>query len=457
MLFHTWIFAVFFAITYSVFLAIRNTRVWPHWLLLASYVFYGWWNPLYLLLILYSTALDYVVGLRLMKSARRKTWLAFSIVNGLFLLGFFKYGSFVAENVNVLLAWLGLPLTVPKADILLPVGISFYTFQSMSYAIDVYRRQIDAERNFVRFALYVAFFSQLVAGPIERATHLLPQIRAMRAVRPENIATGLSFVVAGLFKKMALADFLSLYVDSVYRAPMQFDSLSLILATYAFAWQIYFDFSGYSDMARGLAKMMGFDLVVNFRNPYLATSLGDFWRRWHISLSTWFRDYVYIPMGGNRKGVPRTYLNVFLTMLICGVWHGANWTFVVWGLLHAAGQAVTRRWEAAPFYERIPRIVRQALVFHFVCLGWVFFRAGSLEQALLILKRIVSTPLHDPRFPIVALALCAAVWLHQWISESRLSGVLQLRVVRMGAVLFALLYLIFFARSGNAPFIYFQF
>ena len=263
--------------------------------------------------------------------------------------------------------------------------------------------------------------------------------------------------MAGLFKKMALADFLSLYVDSVYRAPMQFDSLSLILATYAFAWQIYFDFSGYSDMARGLAKMMGFDLVVNFRNPYLATSLGDFWRRWHISLSTWFRDYVYIPMGGNRKGVPRTYLNVFLTMLICGVWHGANWTFVVWGLLHAAGQAVTRRWEAAPFYERIPRIVRQALVFHFVCLGWVFFRAGSLEQALLILKRIVSTPLHDPRFPIVALALCAAVWLHQWISESRLSGVLQLRVVRMGAVLFALLYLIFFARSGNAPFIYFQF
>ncbi|NLX04996.1 MAG: MBOAT family protein [Phycisphaerae bacterium] len=486
MLFHTWIFGLFFAFVYAVYLPLRRTRFWVHWLLAASYVFYGWWNPLYLLLIVYSTTLDYTVGRVLSFTRYRRIWLLFSVANNLFLLGFFKYGGFVAENLNLLLAKLDIAYALPKPDYLLPVGISFYVFQSMSYTIDRYRGEVPVEKNYVRFAAFVSLFPQLVAGPIERANHLLPQLASLPVIKPHYLSEGLSLFVVGLFKKLALADFLAMYVDPIYTAPQNFDTLSLVAATFAFAWQIYFDFSGYTDMARGVAKTMGIDLMLNFNNPYLADGLGDFWRRWHISLSTWFKDYVYIPLGGNRHGTFSTYKNMFLTMVISGVWHGAAWTFVIWGALHGLGRFLTRELERTTWYElRVPRLAKQLGVFVFVCFTWVFFRAASIDQALYIVGRIfkpvveifaclgqgrpglmdvfhlgdlyLDDALGDPRFPLVALLFCAGIWFYQFLFESRLRPVLESRVVRMAGMLLMLLWLMFFTTTAIRPFIYFQF
>ncbi|MCW3052252.1 MAG: Membrane-bound O-acyltransferase family protein, partial [Chthonomonadales bacterium] len=267
--------------------------------------------------------------------ANRRIWLLISLVNNLALLLFFKYARFVIENLNALLHTAGGSFHLPDPSALmpyhfpyvLPVGISFFTFQSMSYTIDFYLGRVERERNFLRFATFVCFFPQLMAGPIERAKQMLPQLRKAPEFRLQNLTDGLSLFLVGLFKKLALADYLARYVERVYDNPERFGAPALILATCAFAWQIFFDFSGYTDMARGVAKMMGFDLVLNFNNPYLATGLGDFWARWHISLSTWFRDYVYIPLGGSRRGKLCTYRNLLLTFLISGIWHGANWTF----------------------------------------------------------------------------------------------------------------------------------
>ncbi|MCH7688247.1 MAG: MBOAT family protein, partial [Planctomycetes bacterium] len=316
MLFHTWPFLLFFVVAYTVYLALRKTQYWLHWLLAASYFFYGWWNPLYLLLIVYSTALDYGVVNAMDRGRRKKLWLWISIANNLALLGFFKYAGFVTDNINALLTQFDLPYYVPAPGVLLPVGISFYTFQSMSYTIDFYRGQIEREKSFVRFAAFVSLFPQLVAGPIERARQLLPQLHRFPKITTQDVTDGMSLFVVGLFKKVALADYLGMYVDPIYATPDRYGSPALMLATFAFAWQIYFDFSGYTDMARGVARAMGIRLMLNFNNPYLATSLGDFWSRWHISLSTWFRDYVYIPLGGNRIGGLMTYRNLLLTMVI---------------------------------------------------------------------------------------------------------------------------------------------
>ena len=460
MFFHTWKFAVFMAVTFAGYLLIKRTKFWTHWLLAASYVFYGCWNPLYLLLILYSTALDYFVGLAISRSKRRKgLWLVVSVVNNLLLLGFFKYGVFVTENLNLLLTHFNLPAIIPAPGVLLPVGISFYTFQSMSYSIDLYRGKIGVERNFFRFAAFVALFPQLVAGPIERAKNLLPQLQGdSPRLTTANITQGLSLFAVGLFKKLAIADFLALYVDRVYGAPGNYEGVALLVATYAFAWQIYFDFSGYTDMARGCAKAMGIDLMVNFNNPYMATGLGDFWRRWHISLSTWFSDYVYIPLGGSRRGTINTYKNMILTMLICGLWHGAAWTFLIWGAVHAIGRCLTRRLEAARFYQqRVPTIVKRFWTFHFICFAWVFFRASSFSDAMIVLKKIGSGVLGDPKFPAVIILLCGAVWLYQWIAESRFRKALHLSVVRVGLMFAMIMYLLLFTTAGYEKFIYFQF
>ncbi|HDY65637.1 MAG TPA: MBOAT family protein [Phycisphaerae bacterium] len=458
MLFYTWPFFIFFLVVYLVYLPLRKTRFYLPWLLVSSYFFYGWWNPLYLLLILYSTALDYFVVRWMEKSVKKKIWLTVSIVNNLLLLGFFKYGGFVTDNLNLLLTRVGAPFSIPAPGILLPVGISFYTFQSMSYTIDFYRGKIQRERSFVRFAAFVALFPQLVAGPIERAKSLLPQLRSIPKITREHVADGLSLFVVGLFKKVALADYLALYVDQVYGAPEQFGGLALGLATFAFGWQIYFDFSGYTDMARGVGRMMGFNLMLNFNNPYLATGLGDFWNRWHISLSTWFRDYVYIPLGGNRNGRFNTYLNMFLTMIISGLWHGAAWTFVIWGVLHAAGRFLTRELERSEFYaKKVPRFPKQLAVFAFVTFAWIFFRAETFSDATIIVKKIFTAGLSDPRFPLLALALCLCVWIYQFMFESKAKKILELSPVRIGIVVCMILYLMMFSGSSSEAFIYFQF
>ena len=458
MLFHTWIFFLFFLIVYPVYLLLRKTRYKNLWLLIASNVFYGWWNPLYLLLIAWSTTVDFLVVRRMAHAGRRKKWLTLSIINNLGLLSFFKYGRFFTKNINSVLASLSIGYELDMPGILLPVGISFYVFQSMSYTIDFYRDKVKRETSFIRYATFVSLFPQLVAGPIERARNLLPQLRREPRIHWQDFTDGLSLFVVGLFKKVALADYIALYVDKVYGAPGEYESAALLLATFAFGWQIYFDFSGYTDMARGIGRMLGIRLILNFNNPYLATGLADFWRRWHISLSTWFRDYVYVSLGGNRKGKLITYRNLILTLLLSGLWHGAAWRFIVWGAVHAVGFAITRDLERSEFYQqKIPRFIKQLWVFAFVTLAWIFFRASNWDQAVLILSRIFSFTMTDPQLPLVMLILILLVWAYQFAYESRARKIITLAPVRIGTMVFMILYLAIFATSNNQPFIYFQF
>ena len=533
MLFHTWPFLIFLLVVLPAFFALRRTRLWLPWLTVASYFFYGWWNPYYLFLVLYSTVLDFclvalmdhcprageqpdsavgqprrrfedpvlkwaflssslatlailggamggpkslrptmaALGVLVLLMAlgawfsSRRIWLGISLVNNLALLLFFKYARFVVDNANAVLASFHLSIALPDPATLmplgfaylLPVGISFFTFQSLSYTIDFYQGNVERERNFLRFATFVCFFPQLMAGPIERARHLLPQFRQFPEVRLQNFTEGASLFLVGLFKNLALANYLSFYVERVYDNPKAFGAPALILATVAFGWQIFFDFSGYTDMARGVARLMGFNLILNFNNPYLATGLGEFWNRWHISLSSWFRDYVYIPLGGNRGGTFNTYRNLLFTFLVSGIWHGANWTFVIWGALHGLGVVLTRELERSALYrDRVPRRLKQAGVFAFVSFAWIFFRAGSLDDAWLIVQRIFGAGWHDPQMPLLMLGLIAVVWLYQFLYESRFRGALQSGVIRVGLATAMMLYL-WLCGTGGGTFIYFQF
>ncbi len=459
MYFQTWQFALFFLVVYFVHLILKGTRVWHVWLLLASWFFYGCFHWLYVPLIAYSTTVDYfMVVLMDRRPARRRLWLTISIVNNLGLLGTFKYSAFLARNVTALFAWLNVPYEVPEPSWLLPIGISFYVFQSLSYTIDFYRGKIERETSWLRYATFVAMFPRLMMGPIERAGNLLPQMRRPVRISGQDVADGASLFVVGMFKKVAMADYLAIYVDEVYASPDAHGSPALLLAAFAYTWQIYFDFSGYTDMARGLARAMGFRLMLNFNNPYLAASLGDFWNRWHISLSTWFKDYVYIPLGGNRKGTFRTYVNMVLTMLISGLWHGAAWTFVIWGALHAAGRVVTREMERTNFYKnRVPTFVKQMFVFAFVTLAWVFFRAEGFGHACDILGGIFTGGWGDPEFPIWALVLILGTWAYEFVYESRFRGLVEHKLVRIGLVVFIILYLAVFTGGKPQGFIYLQF
>jgi len=298
----------------------------------------------------------------------------------------------------------------------------------------------------------------LVAGPIERAGHLLPQLREENRISPSDVTDGLSLFLVGLFKKVALADYLARYVDQAYAAPDQTPGIALAVATFAFGWQIYFDFSGYSDMARGLGRLMGFRLMLNFRNPYLATGLGDFWNRWHISLSSWFKNYLYVPLGGNRHGAVRTYRNIAITMLISGLWHGAAWTFVIWAALHAVGRFLTRELERSSFYaHRVPRFLKQLAVFLFVTFAWIFFRAERLADALLITRKVFTSGLGDPRFPLLALGMVLAVWAYQYLYESRLCRLLEWGPTRIALAVCLIMYLTICPEGGGQPFVYFQF
>jgi D-alanyl-lipoteichoic acid acyltransferase DltB (MBOAT superfamily) len=449
--------------------------------MIASYTFYGWWNPYYLLLLFGTSAVDYLMVLFMARSQKtRKLWLVISLVSNFGFLAYFKYSGFITENLNTFLATLGSPyqlpdpiyypnrllglLGVPEShffeSVILPIGISFHTFQSMSYTIDAYRGTIETERSFIRFLTFVSFFPQLVAGPIERARNLLPQLQREPRITREDINDGLALFLVGFFKKVALADYLSLYVDQVYAAPGRFQAPALLLATFAFAWQIYFDFSGYTDMARGIARLMGFHLMLNFNNPYVATGLGDFWARWHISLSTWFKDYVYYPLGGNRHGLLATYRNMILTMVISGIWHGANWTFVIWGGLHALGRLLTRELERTHVYrERVPTFVKQLFVFTFVMFTWIFFRAQNVSEAWLIVTRILTSGWADPRFPLLMLLLIFAVWMYEFLynAGAKTRFVLQWAPLRVGLVAGMIAYLAVVAQPSTKAFIYFQF
>ena len=457
------------------------------WLMLASYVFYGWWNPYYLALLFGTSAIDYLMVLLMDRSKThrtRKLWLIISLVSNFGFLGYFKYSGFITENLNWVLSHIGLafqlpdPVAYPNAmlsafgvapenlftKVILPIGISFHTFQAMSYTIDAYKGTIQTERSFVRFLTFVSFFPQLVAGPIERAKNLLPQLQGTPQIKESDIADGLSLFLVGFFKKVALADYLALYVDKVYTAPDRFQSSALILATFAFAWQIYFDFSGYTDMARGIARTMGFHLMLNFNNPYVATGLGDFWNRWHISLSTWFKDYVYFPLGGSRNGKWMTYRNILITMIVSGLWHGAAWTFVDLGRVararprwrHGILNAVSTTKTAFPKTPQTNRGVplRQP------CLGLLPSVERERRMAGHQLSRIFTTSINtDPQCPMLMLSLILIVWVYQLLysGQNRIKSLFEKPAFNIALALAMIGYLLVVAQPGTKAFIYFQF
>lgn len=393
MLFNSLQFAVFFIVVYSLYLVL-NHKHQNRLLLVASYVFYGAWDWRFLSLLLFTTAVDYSLALKIEEcadSGRKKRFLFLSIFCNLAVLGVFKYYDFFVSNLIILLHSLGFNAGLRYLHIILPVGISFYIFQEMSYTIDVYRGQLKATKSFSSFALFVSFFPQLVAGPIERAKYLLPQVLSRRVIVKEEVYKGAYLILWGLFQKVFVADNLAMMADRIFALPAPYNGAQVLVGLYAFAFQIYCDFAGYSDIARGLGKLMGFDIMLNFNLPYFATNPGDFWRRWHISLSSWVRDYLYIPLGGSRNGQLVTYRNIMITFILIGLWHGAAWKFVIWGAYFGALVIIYRLLK--PVLAKIPPsgsffmrkalfAIRVVFFFHIVCFGWLIFRAHSLEQVL---------------------------------------------------------------------------
>ena len=475
MLFNSLEFLIFFpTIVVLYFLTPARWRWVP--LLVASYYFYMSWKAEYLFLILLTTAVAYVTGLRMEAQPdqrRRRKYLWASLVINLGILFVFKYFNFFFGSLNELLGLTQSQYEIPYLNVLLPVGISFYTFQTLSYSIDVYRGRIKAEPHFGIFALYVSFFPQLVAGPIERASHLLPQFRQTFSVDWNRIASGLGLMLWGLFKKIVVADRLAQLVNQVYNAPTDNNGITLMLATFFFAFQIYCDFSGYSDIAVGAARVMGFDLMENFNLPYLSKSIAEFWRRWHISLSTWFRDYVYFPLGGNRVSVPRWTVNVLIVFLVSGLWHGASWTFVVWGSLHGLYMVIEGLWARRP-QVRLNEQTAQAhwlanagktlFTFLLVCFAWIFFRANSLADALYIVTHLFDFSTLDLgiAWSDALLGLLAIFLLEFFQALRRIqfpdgNPVLARPWIQWG-YLYALIFsILLFGVFSNEQFIYFQF
>ena len=409
MLFDTPIFFLFLVVVVLCYwcLGFRNQN---RFLLVASYFFYGWWDWRFLCLMIASTVIDYFIGIKIAdtKDPRvRRSLLVLSLVINFSILGFFKYFNFFADSAVTALATLKIPASLPFLRIILPPGISFYTFQEVAYIVDVYQEKLPPSRSFVDYGLFITFFPHLIAGPIQRPSHLLPQVQNARTWDSAKAFDGMLLIMEGLFRKCVIADNCALIANAAFGGAFGRPSVPvLLLGTYAFAWQIYGDFSGYSDIARGCAQLMGFHFMVNFRQPYLSDSIQDFWRRWHISLSTWLRDYLYIPLGGNRNGEVQTYRNLMLTMLLGGLWHGANWTYVVWGGLHGGALAVERKLTRGKVAARrhLPVWVKRILIFHFVCLAWIFFRASSLRAAWEMLKGLGAWSWR-PEFPAAFLFL----------------------------------------------------
>ena len=460
---------------YCIYLRLDHRRQ-NRFLLIASLAFYAAWNWKFLFWIFLTTLVDYRVALELSESevpARRKRLISISVIANLLTLGFFKYYHFFADNLQALLNSFGLHASLPVLNIVLPLGISFYTFQAMSYTIDVYRRQVQPVRNFYDFAAYVTFFPQLAAGPIERAPHLMPQFLSPRVVTFEKFYEGCYLIFWGLFQKIVLADNLAKIVNPVFEAAGPYSGGQVLLATYAFAFQIFCDFSGYSDMARGLAKLMGFDIMINFNLPYFATYPGDFWKRWHISLSSWLRDYLYIPLGGNKNGTLLTFRNLFFVMLLGGLWHGAAWHFILWGAYHGLlfilYQCIDRAgWKRPAFFSgkraQVWSFFKGFFFFHLVCLGWLFFRAksagqiGEMLNALffhLDLRAVWQSPGFTPMALLIALLL--AVQVLQYRKKNPLAVFGLPTVVRWGFYVLLFHLMAAFGMGTAAQFIYFQF
>lgn len=480
MLFNSLEFAIFCPIVFIIYWLIhKNIKARNIFLLIVSYVFYGWWNWHFLFLIAFSSLLDYGVSLAMHKEekeGKRKLLLGISLFFNLGFLLYFKYFNFFIESFQEAFSLFGSQISISTLNIILPVGISFYTFQTLSYTIDVYRRQLEPTKNIVAFSAFVSFFPQLVAGPIERASHLLPQFSKVHTFNYDNVKSGFFLILFGLFKKVVIADRLALLVNEVYAKPGEYDSLATIIATLFFAIQIYCDFSGYTDIAIGVARTLGFDLKKNFDTPYFSKSITEFWRRWHISLSTWFRDYLFIPLGGSRVKESRVYFNLFIVFVISGLWHGASINFIIWGAIHGGIIVIekvikTHKLVTIKNNSGIVTIFKTLKVFIIVCLAWVFFRAATFSDSIIILKNIFSFNYTDASLAIgldrkdliVAFISILLLFILELIQQKvRLYSVLQKQsvIIRWGVYVMLIFIIVVFGIYGSydqSKFIYFQF
>lgn len=477
MLFNSIGFLIFLPIVFILYWFIFNKK-YQHQnilVLVASFYFYACWDWRFLFLLMFSIGLDFFSGIKIENSKTKKQakfWLTLSIVINLGFLGFFKYYNFFVESFSDLLSSFGFQVNVWLLKIILPVGISFYTFHGLSYVIDIYKKRISAERNFIDYAVFVSYFPLLVAGPIERATHLLPQIQKKRVFNYEQAADGMRQILWGFFKKMVIADNCAPLVNEIFANYQTESASNLALGAVLFAFQIYGDFSGYSDIALGVSRLFGIELLKNFAFPYFSRDIAEFWRRWHISLSSWFRDYLYIPLGGSKGGLMMKIRNTFIIFLVSGFWHGANWTFIIWGGLNALYfmpllmmDKNRQNLEVVAMDKLLPSMkeVFQILItFSLTCFAWIFFRAASVSEAVSYIENIFnssffSIPAH---LPYKVLVLTSVMLLVEWINRGRFHG---LEIERfhpwLRRILYvALMYIIFrYANFGNNEFIYFQF
>lgn len=484
MLFNSFHFLIFFIVVTTLYFATPYNRRWLL-LLISSCYFYMAFVPIYILILGFTIVIDYFAGMYIenAEGKRRKLFLIFSLIANIGVLAVFKYYNFLNHNFSFLMHGFGLTNPIPYLSILLPIGLSFHTFQAMSYTIEVFRGRQKAERHFGIYSLYVMFYPQLVAGPIERPQNLLHQFREKYDFDYDRVTSGLRLMAWGLFKKVVIADRLAIVADTVYNNPQQFNSLSLIIATFFFSFQIFCDFSGYSDMAIGAARVMGFKLMTNFDKPYQSKSIHEFWGRWHISLSTWFKDYFYISLGGNRVTIPRWYLNLFLVFLVSGLWHGANWTFVIWGALH--GFYLVFGLITKDFREKLNRLFRFDKVpflsvlttFILVSFSWIFFRANGVHAAFYIVKHIFTgipgifrdllnyRPVFEyiglgPKYLILSVLLILFLETVHYFQNGKNLSLLFTQLptyVRWAVYYGVILTIVFLGVFENRQFIYFQF
>ena len=489
MLFNSLEFLIFFPIVTLVYFLIPKKFRYL-WLLGASYYFYSCWNAQYALLMATSTVITYLSGLFIDKAKTdkgRKLSVALSFILNLAILFYFKYFYFTMDNINMVRGLFGLSELVPKFDVILPVGISFYTFQALSYTMDVYRKEITPEKNIFRYALFVSFFPQLVAGPIERSKNLLTQLRENHKFDYLRARNGLLVMLWGFFLKLVIADRAAILVNTVYDKYTEFGGAILLVATICFAVQIYCDFASYSLIAKGAAKVMGFELMDNFRQPYFSTSIAEFWRRWHISLSSWFKDYLYIPLGGNRKGTVRKYFNLMVVFLVSGLWHGASWNFVVWGFLHGMyqifGAMTLNARKCCTDFLGIDRTTKQykffqqIITFALVTFGWIFFRSEGLTQAVVIVKNIFTNfapwtlwdsltviGLDQSNLLVLVLAICIMIFISkkEQNGDSAFEMIENMHLLARWPIYYALVFAvlvlgIYGPGFAASQFIYFQF
>ena len=485
MTFNSWEFLIFYPIVALLYYLLPKKLVWPM-LLISSYYFYMFYQPDLIYLIFGTTLISWIASHIITKSEKksiRKLWLALTLIVCLGVLFFYKYFNFLAGSVVSLAEMFGAAPSPVALNLILPVGISFYTFQTLSYVIDVYRGNVQPEKNFFFYALFVSFFPQLVAGPIERPDNLIPQLRERHPWRSENAVKGAKHMLVGFFKKIVVADGISIYVDAVYNNTENASTFAVILATMLFAVQIYCDFSGYTDIAIGCARIMGIRLMQNFNHPYMATSIKEFWSRWHISLSSWFKDYLYFPLGGSRCALPRALMNLMIVFLVSGLWHGAAWTYVIWGGIHGVYQIVGRLTakKRSAFLskrglsENMPLIawIRRVNVFLLVCFAWMFFRANSTADAFYLVGKLftgwnvgIGDALSDMGLtPIAILTVIASIFTliiidHLLTYDDAPDG--SHALVQNGAFIYYVWMILFFwglllSKNLTSTFIYFQF